>query len=159
MILVICSPEKAASSKLAGYALKEFSHIVGIGICDDAEYLHRADGSPYFSGENMPYVSVSHSGAYSVAAVSLKQVGIDVQEHKSVDFKSISERFGMKADDEKDFFEKFAAAEAKTKALRIPLTESLRSDNSEVRVFGFIPGYTLALYGEGTPVLMIYAAR
>ena len=156
MILVTYSPEKTTSEKVAKYALKEFMRLEGAPNADHAEYLHDADGAAYFSGENMPYLSVSHSGDYVVAAVSRFPVGIDVQRQKSIDFKSVCRRFDIDASDEKSFYEKFAAAEAKTKALRIPLTESLKSDNDEVAVYDFIPGYSLALYGKGTPFFTEY---
>lgn len=156
MILITYSPEKPASEKVAKYALKEFMRLEGAPDANGAEYLHDENGAPYFSGEDMPYVSVSHSGDYVVAAVSRFPVGIDVQRQKSIDFKSVCRRFDIDASDEKSFYEKFAAAEAKTKALRTPLAESLKSDNSDVAVFGFIPGYTLALFGEGTPFFTEY---
>lgn len=152
MILVTYSPETVASEKIAKYALKEFVNLNGEPsmINPDCEYLHDDNGAPYFSGKNMPYVSVSHSGSYVVAAVSHAPVGIDVQLLKDIDFKQVSARFNMEASDKNDFLNKFAAAEAKTKALRVPLAESLKSDNSSVSVFGFIPGYTLAVFGEGS---------
>ena len=156
MILVTYSPEKPASEKVAKYALKEFMRLEGAPDANGAEYLHDENGAPYFSGEDMPYVSVSHSGDYVVAAVSRFPVGIDVQQHKRLDFKSVCERFNINAPDENTFFDKFTAAEAKTKALRIPLTESLKSDNDEVAVYDFIPGYSLALFGEGTPFFTEY---
>ena len=156
MILVTYSPEKTTSEKVAKYALKEFMRLEGAPDANGAEYLHDENGAAYFSGENMPYLSVSHSGDYVVAAVSRFPVGIDVQRQKSIDFKSVCERFNINAPDENTFFDKFTAAEAKTKALRIPLAESLKSDNSDVAVFGFIPGYTLALFGEGTPFFTEY---
>ena len=156
MILVTYSPEKTTSEKVAKYALKEFLRLEGAPDANGAEYLHDENGAAYFSGENMPYLSVSHSGDYVVAAVSRFPVGIDVQRQKSIDFKSVCERFNINAPDENTFFDKFTAAEAKTKALRIPLAESLKSDNSDVAVFGFIPGYTLALFGEGTPFFTEY---
>ena len=135
MILTVFSHKKVPSAAIARYALAEFLRLNGREIYD-AEYLHRADGSPYFDRENAPYISVSHSADYVAAAM-----------HTEIDYGKIAERFGMKVNSKEDFFDAFSASEAKTKALRIPLAESLRSP--EGKIFHFIPRFTLAIYGEG----------
>ena len=146
MILTVFSHKKVPSAAIARYALAEFLRLNGREIYD-AEYLHRADGSPYFDRENAPYISVSHSADYVAAAISYSPVGIDIQAHTEIDYDKIAERFGMKVNSKEDFFDAFSAAEAKTKALRVPLAESLRSP--EGKIFHFIPRFTLAIYGEG----------
>lgn len=146
MILTVFSHKKIDSSALALYALKEYSALVGKNFAP-VGYRHRDDGSPYFDCEGAPFVSLSHSGEYAAAAVSESAVGIDIQLHTDVDCKKISDRFNMKTTDRQDFFDKFAAAEAKTKALRTKLSESLYAP--EGRIFRFIPGCSLAIYGSG----------
>ena len=146
MILTVFSPKKAPSSEVAEFALGEFFSLSGIPPVP-GHYLHDKDGAPCFDFSGAPFVSVSHSGEFVVAAISDKPVGVDIQLHTDIDFGSISKRFGMNATGKKDFFERFSAAEAKTKALRIPLPKSLSAP--EARIFDFIPGATLAVFGEG----------
>lgn len=156
MILAVYSRKRAASELVAEYALKLFSELSVNTRYARAEYTHDATGAPMFDVAGAPFVSVSHSADIVVAAVSDEPVGIDVQFKKQVDYAAISARFGIKADTSDDFYAAFTAAEAKTKALRIPLAESLKGDNSDVAVFDFIPGYTLAVSGSGTPYFAEY---
>lgn len=146
MILTVFSLKPVNSAELAGYALKKYAELAGENY-PPAEYRHRADGSPYFDCENAPFVSVSHSGEYVAAAVSDSAVGIDVQIHTDADHEKISARFKMDAVGKEDFFDRFAAAEAKTKALRIPLPQSLCTP--EGRIFRFVPRCSMAIYGTG----------
>lgn len=43
------------------------------------EVLRGERGAPYLSGDGMPFVSVSHSGKFTVCAVSDGRVGVDLQ--------------------------------------------------------------------------------
>ena len=114
-------------------------------------YGHDECGSPYLEGAPRDiYVSASDSGELNAVAISDKPCGIDIEKLRDdAELLRISERFGVKTNNLKEFFEYFCSAEAYAKASGTPLPEVLKNPNVHARVFDWLDGYCLAVYGEG----------
>ena len=114
-------------------------------------YEHNECGAPYLEGAPRDvYVSASHSVGYNAVALSDKPCGIDIEKLRDdAELMKISERFGVKTNSLKEFFEYFCSAEAYAKASGAPLPAALKDPNVHARVFDWLEGYCLAVYGEG----------
>ena len=151
MILISISDKRKYSVSDTAEALyKVYADIRGYGSAR-ANYEHGADGSPYLEGSPFEvHVSASHSGDLNAVALSDKPCGIDIEKLRDdAELMKISARFGVKTNDLKEFFEYFCSAEAYAKASGTPLPEVLKNPNVHARVFDWIKGYCLAVYGEG----------
>ena len=99
-------------------------------------YRYEKSGKPYFT--NYPYYfNLSHSGDYVVCALSEREVGIDLQEHRAVDFQRMAGRFFSSAeadvlaraeDREAFFFRLWARKEAYGKLTGKGLADALGKD-------------------------------
>lgn len=150
MILVAIS-ENDNSESVALYALCEYFRMQGLSAPSDVKYAHEDNGKPYFEGCDDVCVSVSHSGDYVVAGISDSEIGIDIQEVRPVDYKSISSRFDLDASNALEFYRAFCASEAYTKATGENLFFSLKKVAEIIphaTIYNFIPGYVFALYSD-----------
>ena len=73
-----------------------------------------SNGKPYLVNSNL-HVSISHSGEYLAIALSPTPVGVDIQKKEEVDYQKIGERYGFKAKDINEFYQKFTLAEGEAK--------------------------------------------
>ena len=114
-------------------------------------YVHAASGAPLLEGTaRKVFVSASDSGELNAVAISDKPCGIDIEKLRDdAELLRISERFGVKTNNLKEFFEYFCSAEAYAKASGTPLPEVLKNPNADVRVLDWIDGCSFAVYGEG----------
>ncbi len=150
MILIAIS-ENDTSEATALYALNEYFRMRGLSAPSDVKYAHEDNGKPYFDGCDDVCVSLSHSGKYVVAVVGDHDIGIDVQEIRPVDYKSISSRFDLDASNSLEFYRAFCMSEAYSKATGENLFFSLKKVAEIIphaTIYDFIPGYVLALYSD-----------
>lgn len=104
-------------------------------------------GRPFLSEG---YISVSHSGDYKVVAISSKNVGIDIEKHRNIDFKRIVSRFfkNTAVSSLTEFFELWVKSEAYLKFTGEGLKNLGKSGNyKKSRLYTFIEGYSIAVYG------------
>ncbi len=125
-----------------------------------------AKGKPYLREEDCGaplYFNISHSGSYVVCAISKREVGVDIQEHKSLDYMKTAQRFFAKEEKRvlKDaqpqeglelFYRLWTRKEAYGKMLgegvAPVLSENmLECENGEFCMdeYSHIPGYSLAV--------------
>lgn len=89
----------------------------------DFQYIHGADGKPYWKDVSMPFFNVSHSDGVVVLAVSDREIGIDIQKIKSKNELQMAERFysekeaALVAKSENEGFELFYKFWARKEAL------------------------------------------
>lgn len=98
-------------------------------------YMYSENGKPLLRGENMPYISLTHSDLYSAAVVSDVAVGIDIERVKTYNPKIVERFFTSKdkaimasiTEDIKDemFYKIWTYKEAIAKALDIPVAHIL----------------------------------
>lgn len=58
----------------------------------DLRYHYNSSGKPFLEGIPL-YFSLSHSGNYVLCGVSEEEIGVDIQEERTVDFQKMSRRF------------------------------------------------------------------
>jgi phosphopantetheinyl transferase len=98
--------------------------------------------------KNYPlFLSLSHSGDATVAAVCNAAVGVDVEKIKPLDFKKIGKRFFKATPSSLNgFFEAWTAKEAIKKATDISFFDALKcEDFSFVKHIDALDGYKLAV--------------
>ncbi|MDD5805004.1 4'-phosphopantetheinyl transferase family protein [Blautia sp. HCP3S3_H10_1] len=64
----------AAAWLLLAYGLKQEYHLEAI-----PPILRTASGKPFFSGDNMPFFNLSHSGTFAGCALHCGEIGLDIQ--------------------------------------------------------------------------------
>lgn len=151
MILISISDKSkytVADTAVALYGV--YADIHGYGSAR-VSYSHAASGAPLLEGTaRKVFVSASDSGEFNAVALSDKPCGIDIEKLRDdAELMKISERFGVKTNSLKEFFEYFCSAEAYAKASGAPLPAALKDPNVHARVFDWLEGYCLAVYGEG----------
>jgi len=145
------------NDKLATYTIHQLLQKITDPI--PLELTYGSSGKPYFK-EYPIYFNLSHSGEYVVCAVSDREIGVDIQEHKGGDTERIAKRYfsggEIRALDTceegqrtKLFFDLWAAKEAYGKYTGGGITESLEAEIPADRVIiqqnHSIPGYSLAV--------------
>ncbi|MBO6215792.1 MAG: 4'-phosphopantetheinyl transferase superfamily protein [Lachnospiraceae bacterium] len=125
-------PAARAQRIVAGYILEEI--LRNWGITREPEYSYDKNGKPYLTGEDSPFISISHSGKYAAAIVSDSVAGIDIEaaaSHKNADIKRIAARFFCEeekkwiGENRQRFFEVWTYKEAYAKAKGVRVAEYL----------------------------------
>lgn len=139
-------------------------------------YRYGEGGKPYFT--NYPfYFNLSHSGDYVACALSGREVGIDIQEHRGASFERVAQRFFSPAeasalmrarDRESYFFQLWARKEAygklTGKGILDAAGKNLWSGEPEVELDGVgavcfeeydgLPGYSMAVCQQLSPAML-----
>lgn len=90
-VLACRRQEDRQRSLCAGLALAVCLHRVGVAA--DTPIVRTEAGQPRLSN-GLPYrFSLSHSGRYAVCVLSDSAVGVDIQEHRSINVPELAERF------------------------------------------------------------------
>ena len=98
--------------------LQQALHKHGLALpCPIAKDEH---GKPYIDAPDAPHFSISHSGSWWLCAVAEKNVGIDLEQLRELDWKALSDRWFTRAErewvtDELHFFRLWCAHEAYAK--------------------------------------------
>lgn len=123
------------------------------------EFSYGVSGKPYFK-EYPFYFNLSHSGDYVVCAISEKEIGIDIQEHRSGNMERIAKRYFSSREIQtlekcsshertQLFFDMWAKKEAYGKYTGGGIAESLEMEIPASQVvlqfIHSIPGYSLAI--------------
>lgn len=123
------------------------------------EFTYGKNGKPFIQGYPF-FFNLSHSGAYVVCAVSDREIGVDIQEHRCGDVEKIATRFfapmeiqALSQCDEQGrkekFFDMWAAKEAYGKYTGEGIAESLEGEipleQVNIQLIHSIPGYSLAI--------------
>ena len=105
------------------------------------------EGKPHFRLQEKRadiYFSVSHSGEYTLVAVSKSEVGIDIQKHDKKNIKEAGEYLFGQDLAESEIYDRYAAGEAHKKYSGKDLLIALKEDNNAKNYY-FIKGYSLAI--------------
>ncbi|HHU43406.1 MAG: 4'-phosphopantetheinyl transferase superfamily protein [Bacillota bacterium] len=107
-----------------------------------------------------PKFSLSHSGKYTMLAISSKEVGLDIQRHNDCDFSIISKRFFHKDEqdlEKREFFDLWAAKEAYAKCKEIELIAALRTfiKDKNITLLNLIDNYSVAIASQDKDILII----
>lgn len=95
-------------------------------------YKRNQNGKPYLTDYPKLYVNISHSGDWAMCAVSDREVGVDIQQHKNIR-KGFAKRFFTEeerayiADSKERFFEVWTKKEAYVKAVGVGISVPLNS--------------------------------
>lgn len=115
-------------------------------------------GKPFFTQEPGIHYNISHSGKYVVCIFAGQEIGIDVQEHRSVNYKKMLERMVpadmireiLDADEpEQAFFAQWVLREAYIKWTGEGLARDLRTIPMDSGYYTFLelePGYSGAVW-------------
>lgn len=86
-------PSKHKKHHAAGQFL--LCRALGEGVYEKAEFAKSAHGKPYIIGHPIHY-NISHSAQYAVLVTADSEIGVDVQERKSVCMDAMAKRFFSK---------------------------------------------------------------
>ncbi len=160
------SAERARAAR-AGDSLVTRRTVPGLlkelGVPLPLAYQYRENGKPYF--KNYPYYfNLSHSGDYVVCALSGREVGADLQIHRSANPERLAERyfspaevdaFRQAGDREAFFFRLWARKEAygklTGKGIADAIAKDLWSGGTEIagmlcwEEYDRLPGYSMAV--------------
>lgn len=135
---------------------EKFFSIIRLPVPSSLTLLRADNGKPYFE-DNPVFVSFTHSGEISAAAVSLKPVGVDAEQKKdSCKFPELSERFCGEKLDGYSFFRRWLFAEAAFKALGGAVTEFLKLPIKNMTYFDF-ENYLIGVYSENGRVSLHFS--
>lgn len=105
MVLYILDMIKFEQSKYCTELSKHKKHhaagqcllrrAIGDGVYEKVEFAKNEHGKPYIVGHPIHY-NISHSGQYVVVAVANSEIGVDIQEKKSVRMDDMARRFFSK---------------------------------------------------------------
>lgn len=93
MILFLYEGAATDSDTLVKRALCMFGTANNTEYPEDAEILRTEKGKPYFKDYPEVHFSVSHTGQMWICLMAEHNVGVDIQEKKSVKFKEIADRY------------------------------------------------------------------
>ena len=78
VFLYVFEKDDGTTDQLLTVSVSDFFTKRGEDV-KETEICRDDKGAPYLAGEEMPFVSVSHSGDYTVCAVSDGRIGVDLQ--------------------------------------------------------------------------------
>jgi phosphopantetheinyl transferase len=81
----------------------------------EAEIEKEPSGKPIIKNPEGYYISVSHSGGVVAIIISDKQVGIDIEEKREIDFEKIRKGFFSESEKNEPFFDVWVKREAEGK--------------------------------------------
>lgn len=142
MIIYIAKEKKSANSVVK--ALKRHEEFYGKKLI-----LNKSStGKPFL---NTGYISISHSGDYTVIAIADSEVGIDIEKIREIDYKRIAKRFfrDEAIDNLNDFFDIWVRTESYLKYTGAGLKDLSKIENiSGTMNYDFINGYAMAICSE-----------
>lgn len=148
MTVVFYTKKKFKSDDFILLCYKKYCKI--FDVSEEEIVIDRSEIKPMFVKDGKittPYFSLSHSGEYIVCGMGEKPIGIDIQQHKEVDFFGLSTRFFGKAIvDKQEFFDEFVKGEATVKRYNISFIEGMKRREGEV--FYKFYGHSFALCGD-----------
>lgn len=153
MILVVFSEKKFNSDDFIQAAYRAYCRITTEKPKE--LFIDRAEGKPLFRDGNGDILdikfSLSHSGKFIACAVGKEEVGLDIQEHKDIDFKTVSKRlFNEEITDKALFFDRFSQGEARAKLDGTGLIQGMKTGGG--RNFNIFDGYSVAVAGGTEPL-------
>lgn len=159
-MLIIIKKDMISSDELIKTGISEYSKLFDIAL---PEYdIIREDGKKPCLNPTFLKFNLSHSGDYTALAVSKSEVGIDLQQHKDIDFLSIEKRFfhkNEKSQTIKEFFDIWSAKEAYIKNNQhISFIEGIKTfiKNKDITVFTIIENYSMAIDSVDKDYLFIF---
>lgn len=149
-MLILFTDKKIPSEKFINAAKSAFCRLRG--IADRPSPIIR-ENKPRFQ-EGFPEFSLSHSGKYTVCAMSEKAVGADIQEIKPIDYKAIAERFSFPENlGLEGVIDEYCKREARAKNKNIPLFRALKEE-SRARLFRLFPDTRLAVESDDEVIFL-----
>lgn len=159
------------------YAKKNMEHMIGEKLLEiglkkeyglDLDFEPRAKGEhgkPFFTLRPGIHYNISHSGKYVVCIFAGMEVGIDIQEHKEVNYERMLKRMVpaemipnilAAGDVEEAFFTQWVLREAYIKWTGEGLSRDLRTismNDEQYTLFDMEPGYSGAVWAADMPEL------
>lgn len=136
------------------------SLALGKESCEKAVFSRGKHGKPFIEGYPIHY-NISHSGNYVVLVSAESEVGVDIQEKRSVHAEALAKRFFTEAETEPavrgDFYHIWCRKEAYGKYLGVGLNEqvlhtnvvdeewNMPGSNYEFHDLSLIPGYQISI--------------
>lgn len=147
MILVYFTEKKTDSDRFIYASYGAYCRIKGINKLNvsverSAKPVFKTDG-----GANCGvHFSLSHSNNLTACAISDEEIGLDVQIHSDIDFTALSNRFFKREiTDKKEFFDRFACGEARTKLNGGELLNGLLEGGGSI--YNLFSEYSVAVCG------------
>lgn len=110
------------------------------------------NGKPHFVDSDICF-SLSHSGKYALIGFSENPIGVDIEEHREVDYEKITKRFFpdeiKKIKTQNDFFDLFTQKEASIKCLGSTLAKGIRAEPVNfTKNLQIIDGFSIAVASD-----------
>lgn len=158
MLILICNDEKS-SDKFIELGIMEYAKLFNTKL-PDYKIVREADEKPCLSPDFLKF-SLSHSNKYIVLALSEKEVGIDIQYHKEVDYDTIIKRFFNEGEDTpspQEFYDLWASKEAMIKKEKLSLIEGMKTSvkNKNITLLNVIKNYSLAIYSGDKDYIFMF---
>lgn len=154
MILIYFTERKTESDRFIYASYGAYCRIKGI---DKLNVSIERSAKPAFKtadgADCGAHFSLSHSGNLTACAVSDEEIGLDVQIHSDIDFAALSNRFFQhEITDKKEFFDRFACGEARTKLNGGELLNGLLEGGGSVLTL--FPEHSVAVCGGSGTVFL-----
>lgn len=147
------------SNNLIKFCIFEYAKLFSIDL-DNFDIIREEGKKPILSIKKINF-NLSHSGIYTLIAVSNENVGIDIQKHYHINFKEISTRFFHKNEicqTQKEFFDLWAKKESYIKLFDMNFFDCLSSkiDFTDTKQLEIINNYSIAVSGKDKEYKFFY---
>ena len=160
IVITVYNGTKKTSDEIITESIRMFAADRAISLPDNIKIVRQEFKKPYT--ENVPlFFSLSHSGDYTVCAVSSCCIGIDLQkvknnnrdrsEYIASNYFSLDEYLHLKENDFEDFFDIWTAKESVVKYTGEGITEEfngfsvLNNTDFVIKEIPFIDGYKFVI--------------
>lgn len=150
-MLIIISRGKVSSTKFIKDSICQYAKIFNKQL-SPYTIVKELDKKPIMTPPDLHF-NISHSGEYTLIAISEKKVGIDIQQHKPISYDIILNRFFHKNDKAqtlKEFYDLWTAKEAFIKHSSYNFYEGLKTDinHLEISNIDILDNYSIAIKSD-----------
>lgn len=148
-MLIIFSKQQIDSDELIRIGIAEYAKLFNKFV-PEYKIIRNDNKKPSLMPDFLKF-NLSHSGDYTVIAISEENIGIDIQKHKEIDYQAIQKRFFHKEENSqtlREFYHLWAAKEAYLKNNPdISLAEALKTlmRNKDIQILNLIDDYSIAI--------------
>ena len=131
-------------------------NLLGIDVAEP-KFSRGEYGKPYIENGDIEF-SCSHSHGLSAVLFSKTPCGVDVEKHRTIDFKNLINKYfkDKDIDNINDFFDEWCKIEAYSKRLGTPLAKNITESPELSQNVPYLKGWSVAVSGDDGEALIIF---